>query len=145
MHSHPSRRLLVASLGIALGALAAANVAGAGPNDGAIAALQDEIGTEEAEIGTIEQQIGTIEQQIGTIEQQIADLRDLVAEGDQAIENLEAEVAEAEARIASEAHELKVLLVRVELLADLTIGHYADLEEPTTVRHVMAIDSYVKN
>ena len=152
MHSHPSRRLLVASLGIALGALAAANVAGAGPNDGAIAALQDEIGTEEAEIGTIEQQIGTIEQQIGTIEQQVAtieqqitDLRDLVAEGDQAIMNLEAEVAEAEARIASEAHELKVLLVRVELLADLTIGHYADLEEPTTVRHVMAIDSYVKN
>ena len=152
MHSHPSRRLLVASLGIALGALAAANVAGAGPNDGAIAALQDEIGTEEAEIGTIEQQIGTIEQQIGTIEQQIgtieqqiADLRDLVAEGDQAIVNLEAEVAEAEARIASEARELKVLLVRVELLADLTIGHYADLEEPTTVRHLMAIDSYVKN
>ncbi len=145
MHSHPSRRLLVASLGIALGALAAANVAGAGPNDGAIAALQDEIGTEEAKIGTIEQQIGTIEQQVATIEQQITDLRDLVAEGDQAIMNLEAEVAEAEARIASEAREIKVLLVRVELLADLTIGHYADLEEPTTVRHVMAIDSYVKN
>ncbi|MCH2412344.1 MAG: DUF3048 domain-containing protein, partial [Acidimicrobiales bacterium] len=152
MHSHPPRRLLVAFVGIALGSLAAVNVAGAGPNDGAIAALQDEIGTEEAEIGTIEQQIGTIEQQIGTIEQQIgtieqqiADLRDLVAECDQAIVNLEAEVAEAEARIASEARELEVLLVRVELLADLTIGHYADLEEPTTVRHVMAIDSYVKN
>ena len=137
---------------MALGALAAVNVAVAGPNDGAIAALHDEIGTEEAEvgtieqhIGTIEQHIGTIEQQIGTIEQQIADLRALVAQGDQAIVNLEAEIAEAEARMASEDHELEVLLVRIELLADLTIQHYVDLDEPTTVRHVMAIDSYVKN
>ncbi len=159
MHSRLPRRLVVASLGVALGALAAVNVAVAGPNDGAIAALHDEIGAREAEIGAIEGEIGAIEGEIGavqarigaiegeigTIEQQIVDLRALVAQGDQAIVNLEAEIAEADARMASEDHELEVLQVRIELLADLTIEHYVDLDEPTTVRHVMAIDSYVKN
>ena len=128
----------MASLGIGLATLAAVTVAGAGPHDGDIAALRSGIGTEEAEIGLLEQQVGLLEQQI-------TDLRSLVAEGDQAIVNLESYIAEAEARIAVEDQELEILPVRIELLADLVIAHYLELAEPTTVRHVMAIDSYVKN
>ena len=138
VHSRPLRRLAVASLGVALGVLAAVNVADAGPNDGEIAALHDEIAAEEAEVAVLAQQVGTAEQQV-------SDLLALIVEGDQAIMNLEADIAEAGARVAAEDHELEVLPVRIELLADLVIDHYLELAEPTTVRHVMAIDSYVKN
>lgn len=138
VRSRPLRRLVVASLGVALGALAAVNAADAGPNDGEIAALHDEIAAEEAEIAVLAQQVGTAEQQV-------SDLLALIAEGDQAIMNLEADIAEAGARVAAEDHELQVLPVRIELLADLVIDHYLELAEPTTVRHVMAIDSYVNN
>lgn len=138
MHSRILHRLLVASLGIGLAALSASTVAGAGPHDGDIAALRSGIGSEEAEIGLLEQQIGLLEQGI-------TDLRSLVAEGDQAVVNLEFGIAEAEARIATEDQELEILPVRIELLADLVIEHYLALNEPTMVRHVMAIDSYVKN
>ena len=91
VRSRPLRRLAVASLGVALGALAAVNAADAGPNDGEIAALHDEIAAEEAEIAVLAQQVGTAEQQV-------SDLLALIAEGDQAIMNLEADIAEAGAR-----------------------------------------------
>ncbi len=63
----------------------------------------------------------------------------------QAVDELEAAVAEAEARIDAEERQLRLLPVRIELLADVVIDHYLELEEPTQVRHAMAIDSYVQN
>lgn len=118
--------------------LAATSGAAAGPHDGDIAALQ-------SQIAGVEGEIADAQARIGTIEAEIAALNDLLDQGDQAVDELEAAVAEAEARIDAEERQLRLLPVRIELLADVVIDHYLQLEEPTQVRHAMAIDSYVQN
>lgn len=91
----------------------------------------EQIDDEEESIVTFESEIQNLEELISGYEDQLIDIADLVAE--------------TETRIAIEEEILSLLPIYTELMADNLIDHYVSLEEPTAVRHAMAIDAYVRN
>ena len=91
----------------------------------------EQIDDEEESIVAFESEIQNLEELISGYEKQLIDIADLVAE--------------TETRIAIEEEILSLLPIYTELMADNLIDHYVSLEEPTAVRHAMAIDAYVRN
>ncbi len=125
-------------MGTILAATMTITSAAAGPYDGKIESLNGEITDNQAKIEVLQNEIEQIQRNAD-------DLVTLKTEGASAVHKLEEDIAEAEAKIATESRELEILPIRIELLADLVLEHYLLLDEPTAVRHMMAIDSYVKN
>ena len=91
----------------------------------------EQIDEEEESIVAFESEIQNLEELIDGYEEQLIDIADLVAE--------------TETRIAIEEEILSLLPIYTEIMADNLIDHYVSLEEPTAVRHAMAIDAYVRN
>jgi len=91
----------------------------------------EQIDEEEASIVSFEAEIKNLEELISGYEKQLSDISDLVAE--------------VEVRIVVEDEKLSLLPIYLELMADNLIDRYVSLEEPTAVRHAMAIDAYVRN
>ena len=121
MHKRP---LLLSVIFLVLGAILAATAVGA-------QTFLEQIDDEEEAIVSFEAEIESLEEQITDYENELSDIADLVAE--------------TEARIAIEDEKLSLLPIYLELMADNLIDRYVSLEEPTSVRHVMAIDAYVRN
>ena len=118
------RSLLISLIFLVLGAILATTAVGA-------QTFLEQIDEEEESIISFETEIENLEEQITNYEKQLSDIADLVAE--------------TEARIAIEDEKLALIPIYLELMADNLIDRYVSLEEPTSVRHVMAIDAYVRN
>ena len=121
MHKRP---LLITLILLVLGAVLAATTVGA-------QTYLEQIDEQEESITSFEAEIEKLEEQISSYEEQLSDIADLVAE--------------TEARIAIEDEKLSLIPIYFELMADNLIDRYVSLEEPTSVRHAMAIDAYVRN
>ena len=118
------RSLLISMIFLVLGAILATTAVGA-------QTFLEQIDEEEESIVSFEAEIENLEEQITDYEKQLSDIADLVAE--------------TEARIAIEDEKLSLIPIYLELTADSLIDRFISLEEPTGVRHVMAIDAYVRN
>ena len=102
--------------------------------------------------GVVPALAGPYDEEIAAARSGIADRQTTIAEGHAHIADLEArlvdldqQIGEAEGRIGMEDHELALLPVRIELLADRFIEVLASQDEPTTLQQTMAVDAYVRN
>ncbi|MBP67326.1 MAG: hypothetical protein CL435_02195 [Acidimicrobiaceae bacterium] len=120
---HSSRFLSLLPATLALTAFTAGLVA-AGPYDEEIAASQEEIATSQEEIAASHTKIASLKDELVVIDERIAAAKAVLATGD---------------------GELLLLPVQLELLADDFVDIVFSRNEPATLRHKMAIDSYVRN
>ena len=95
---------------------------------------------------------GPYDEEIAAARSGIADQRATIADGYSRIADLEArlvdldqQIGQTEGRIGMEDHELALLPVRIELLADRFIEVLASQDEPTILQQTMAVDAYVRN
>ncbi len=89
--------------------------------------------------------IAAEERSIGDLHGEIAAYEAQVVGYEADLDALDALIAEIDALIATEDAELALLPIHLELLADDLLDRYIALDEPTAVRHAMAIDAYVRN
>ncbi len=102
--------------------------------------------------GVVPALAGPYDDEIAAARSGIADHRATIADGhariaalEDRLVDLDRQVGEAEGRIGMEDHELALLPVRIELLADRFIEVLASQDEPTTLQQTMAVDAYVRN
>ena len=118
-----SRFLTLLPAALAVTAITAGIVA-AGPYDEEIAASLEQIDTHHDEIAASHDQIAALQEELVVIDDRIAAAEAVLAAGDD---------------------ELLLLPVQMELLADEFVNIVFSRDEPATLRHKMAIDSYVRN
>ena len=145
MDAAPRRRLrAVLPLALVVVALAAVPAL-AGAFDEEIAALRDDIADHHDLIGgqegLIEDQKGLIGDQEGLIE----DHHDRIAELEGDLVDLDHQIAETDDLIGDEATELRILEVRLELLADRFARILTSRDKPALLHRTMAVDAYLQN
>ena len=118
-----SRFLTFLSFALVLSAVTVGIVA-AGPFDEEIAANVEKIDSRHDEIAASYDRIASLQEELVAIDERIAAAEDALADGDD---------------------ELLLLPVQMELLADEFVDIVFSRNEPATLRHKMAIDSYVRN
>ena len=131
MDAAPRRRLrAVLPLALVVVALAAVPAL-AGAFDEEIAALRDDIADQHDLIGDQE----------GLIE----DHHDRIAELEGDLVDLDHQIAETDDLIGDEATELRILEVRLELLADRFARILTSRDKPALLHRTMAFDAYLQN
>ena len=140
------RRQLRAVLPLALAVVALAAVpALAGAFDEEIAALRDDIADHHDLIGDQEDLIADHHDRIGDQEDLIADHHDRIGELEGDLVDLDHQIAETDDLIGDEATELRILEVRLELLADRFARILTSRDEPAFLHRTMAVDAYLQN
>ena len=140
------RRQLRAVLPLALAVVVLAAVpALAGAFDEEIAALRDDIADHHDLIGDQEDLIADHHDRIGDQEDLIADHHDRIGELEGDLVDLDHQIAETDDLIGDEATELRILEVRLELLADRFARILTSRDEPAFLHRTMAVDAYLQN
>ena len=134
--SHTSRRRLRVALPVAMLAFALVAVpAFAGPYDDEIADLRTDIVGREADIANQQDLLADF----------IADRQDRIAGYEENLVDLDQQIVDTDALIGAKDTELRILPIRLELLADRFIHVLASRTEPAMLHQTMAIDAYLRN
>ena len=134
--SHTSRRRLRVALPVAMLAFALVAVpAFAGPYDDEIADLRTDIVGREADIANQQDLLADF----------IADRLDRIAGYEENLVDLDQQIVDTDALIGAKDTELRILPIRLELLADRFIHVLASRTEPAMLHQTMAIDAYLRN
>ena len=134
--SHTSRRRLRVALPVAMLAFALVAVpAFAGPYDVEIADLRTDIVGREADIANQQDLLADF----------IADRLDRIAGYEENLVDLDQQIVDTDALIGAKDTELRILPIRLELLADRFIHVLASRTEPAMLHQTMAIDAYLRN
>jgi len=134
--SHTSRRRLRVALPVAMLAFALVAVpAFAGPYDDEIADLRTDIVGREADIANQQDLLADF----------IADRLDRIAGYEENLVDLDQQIVDTDALIGAKDTELRILPIRLELLADRFIRVLASRTEPAMLHQTMAIDAYLRN
>ena len=134
--SHTSRRRLRVALPVAMLAFALVAVpAFAGPYDVEIAGLEADIASREADIANQQDLLADF----------IADRLDRIAGYEENLVDLDQRIVDTDALIGAKDTELRILPIRLELLADRFIHVLASRTEPAMLHQTMAIDAYLRN
>ena len=134
--SHTSRRRLRVALPVAMLAFALVVVpAFAGPYDVEIAGLEADIASREADIANQQDLLADF----------IADRLDRIAGYEENLVDLDQQIVDTDALIGAKDTELRILPIRLELLADRFIHVLASRTEPAMLHQTMAIDAYLRN